>query len=73
MGRERAVPDEIVRRVVAERQAGASMYAIASRLNADGIMGSARGRWHASTVRYVLMGVERDAGSPASSMRHDPL
>jgi DNA invertase Pin-like site-specific DNA recombinase len=61
VGRERAVPEDVVQRIVTERQSGASLRSIARGLNADGIRGSARGNWHASTVRYVLMSVEHDA------------
>lgn len=63
VGRKPAVPQEIVERIVAERQAGASLYTIARGLNADGISGSAGGRWYASTVRYVLMGVGTSSAS----------
>jgi DNA invertase Pin-like site-specific DNA recombinase len=55
VGRKPAVPQEIVERIVAERQAGASLHAIARGLNAEGVRSSAGGRWYASTVRYVLM------------------
>jgi len=67
LGRKRAVPKDIIERVVDERKAGASLYAIAAGLNADGISGSAGGRWYASTVRSILIGVERDATSPPAA------
>lgn len=45
-------------RIVAEisrmRGRGAALKAIADRLNSDGIEGKRGGRWHASTVRYIL-------------------
>lgn len=44
----------VVRRIFTERDAGATLSAIADGLNADGIR-TARGRaWHASSVRTVL-------------------
>jgi DNA invertase Pin-like site-specific DNA recombinase len=61
LGRRRAVRIDIIERVVAERQAGSSLYTIAAGLNAEGISGSAGGRWYASTIRSVLLGVARDA------------
>lgn len=63
LGRRPAVPMDIVARIVAERQAGASLYTIARGLNADGISGAQGGRWYASTVRYVLMGAGANGGS----------
>lgn len=67
VGRRPAVPEDIVRRIVSERQGGASLYTIAGGLNAEGIRGSAGGRWYASTVRFVLISVERDAKSRSVS------
>ena len=76
LGRRRAVPQDVVERIVAERQAGASLHTIARGLNAGGISGAQGGRWYASTVRYVLMGasVTNSAGrgsSPAAQQRRE--
>ena len=63
VGRTSSLPQEILKRIVAERQAGASLYTIKDRLNADGIKGSNGGKWYASTVRHALLVAERDARS----------
>jgi DNA invertase Pin-like site-specific DNA recombinase len=67
LGRRRAVPEDVVERIVAERRDGASLAAIARGLDADGISGSAGGRWYASTVRSVLVSLEREARSRSVS------
>lgn len=45
---------EVVQRCLALRQGGASYRGIASELNKQGITGKQGGKWHASTVRYML-------------------
>jgi DNA invertase Pin-like site-specific DNA recombinase len=54
LGRPQAVPDAVVQRIVASRNAGLSFRAIAAELEADGVP-TARGgaRWHASAVHAV--------------------
>ena len=60
LGRPREVPDAIVARIVADRQAGASTPAIARSLNAAGVP-TARGRdWYPSTVQRVLASAKRE-------------
>lgn len=55
LGRPSTLPPEIVARIVAERDAGSSLRAIADRLTRDGIPTAQGGEaWHASTVRKVL-------------------
>jgi DNA invertase Pin-like site-specific DNA recombinase len=55
LGRPAAVPLDVVRRIAAQREAGASLRAIADRLNADAVATAHGGRrWYASTVRAVL-------------------
>lgn len=55
LGRPAGLPAEVLRRIVAEREAGASLRAVADSLTADGVPTSQGGtRWHASTVRAVL-------------------
>lgn len=48
--REAKIVGEILRR----RESGASLAEIAESLNAQGIEGKRGGRWHASTVRYLI-------------------
>lgn len=57
MGRRRSVSDEVVARIVAERDSGKSLPAIADLLNSTGVP-TARGgtKWFPSTVRTVLIG-----------------
>lgn len=55
LGRPPVLPDEVVSRILAEREEGESLRAIAARLNADGIPTAHGGaRWYGSTVRSVL-------------------
>lgn len=61
IGRERAIPDEVARRILAERADGATYAAIAAGLDADCIpTPGGGGRWHGSTVRR-LCDAEREA------------
>ncbi len=55
LGRRRRVPDEVVERIVSERQGGATFRAIAAGLDRDGIP-TARGgrRWWPSTIEAML-------------------
>lgn len=57
LGRPSVLPSETVARMVAERQGGATLWAIANGLTADGIP-TARGNaeWKAASVRKVLLG-----------------
>lgn len=55
LGRPRILPDDVRARIVAEREAGATLRAIAEALNRDNVRTAHEGkRWHASTVRQVL-------------------
>ena len=55
LGRPRSTPEAVVRRVVRERERGASLGAIARGLNEDAIPTAQGGsRWYASTVRALL-------------------
>lgn len=62
LGRPRETPDDVVRRIVSERSAKATLKAIADGLNRDGIP-TARGgaKWWPETVRSVLGSVAYDA------------
>jgi DNA invertase Pin-like site-specific DNA recombinase len=60
LGRPRTLPADIVGRIVAERQQGTTLQAIADHLTADGVPGAQGGqRWYPSTVRAVLQSHER--------------
>jgi DNA invertase Pin-like site-specific DNA recombinase len=57
LGRPRAVPDEVVGRIVRERGEGRTLRAIADDLTAEDVPTAHGGaRWYASTVRSVLRG-----------------
>jgi DNA invertase Pin-like site-specific DNA recombinase len=61
LGRPRAIPQETVARIVAERSSGATLRAIADGLNRDGVPTAMGGRrWWVATVQGVLA----QAGSP---------
>src|SRR5689334_15839444 len=55
LGRPRSLPDAVADRVFGLRAEGATLAAIADRLNDEGVP-TARGgtRWHPATVRAVL-------------------
>ncbi|GAB2736780.1 recombinase family protein [Sinomonas soli] len=56
LGRPQALSDDVVRRVLEQREAGLSMAAIAAGLEADSVPTAREGsHWHASTVRAVLL------------------
>lgn len=62
LGRPSTLPREIVARIVAERDAGSSLRAIAGGLIRDGVPTAQGGRtWHASTVRKVLASLQAGA------------
>jgi DNA invertase Pin-like site-specific DNA recombinase len=58
LGRPRTLPDELVARIVADRNAGLTLQAICDRLTADGIATPRGGkRWDPSVVRRVILAV----------------
>jgi DNA invertase Pin-like site-specific DNA recombinase len=62
LGRPRALSDEVVGRIVAERRAGASTPAIARGLNADRVPTAHGGaRWYPSTIQRVLASAREPA------------
>jgi DNA invertase Pin-like site-specific DNA recombinase len=62
LGPKRKTPDEILRRVVSERDAGATWQSIADRLNADGVPTIRGGAgWRVGTVQRVYGSAELDA------------
>jgi DNA invertase Pin-like site-specific DNA recombinase len=64
LGRPVQLPDEVRRRIVEERTAGATLTVIADRLTADGVATAQGGsRWYPSSVRAVLQSVELDAAT----------
>ena len=61
LGRPRQLPDEVVARVEANRNAGMTLAQIADDLNGDNVATAHRGRkWWPSTVAGVLRSVELD-------------
>ena len=64
LGRPRTLPVEVTARVLAARDEGQTLAAIADALNNDGVA-TARGgaRWYPSTVRAVLVSAELDASA----------
>ena len=45
---------QIVANIMQQRQSGSTLVEIATHLNANGIQGKKGGKWHASTVRYLI-------------------
>jgi site-specific DNA recombinase len=45
---------QIVASIMQQRQSGSTLVEIATHLNANGIQGKKGGKWHASTVRYLI-------------------
>jgi site-specific DNA recombinase len=45
---------QIVASIMQQRQSGSTLVEIATHLNANGIHGKKGGKWHASTVRYLI-------------------
>lgn len=59
LGRPRALPESVVERILASRNAGDGWSAIARTLNADGVPTAHGGtEWRASTVRVIVLGRE---------------
>ena len=58
------VPDEaeIVRQIFSKRGAGATLTVIADGLNKQGIKTRRGGKWHASSVRQILMNEDKYRG-----------
>lgn len=54
LGRPQGLPDDVVLRVIREREAGRTLQAIADGLKADGIATAQGGVWAPSNVRAVL-------------------
>jgi len=76
LGRPPTLPADVVRRIVAEHDAGSSWSAIARGLDAD-VVPTAQGgaRWYPATVRTVYMGQEgttrgRTTGRPTHEESH---
>jgi hypothetical protein len=58
LGRAPNLPRAVERRIVRERKSGATLAAIAERLNRDKVATSQGGvRWYPGTVRVVLRGL----------------
>ena len=61
LGRPRALPEDVVRRIVHERNQGRKLVSIADKLTEDGIATAQGGaKWYPSTIAAVLKSVERE-------------
>lgn len=70
LGRPATMPEDIVARIVSERESGASLREIANGLNADGIPTAQGGKqWHAATVSYTVKRALDPAIGSASIMK----
>ena len=68
VGRRRTLDTAVVERIVAERNAGASLRAIATALTADAIATAHGGAsWHPSTIRAVLASTTAQAFAAAGT------
>jgi len=57
LGRPRTLPDEVVERIVTEREMGKTWKVIADELNEDGVPTAQGGRaWYPATARLVALG-----------------
>ena len=65
LGRPHGLPDDVMARVVAEREDGATYRAIADDLNTDGIPTPAGSTWYPATVARVLKTAALDAEAAA--------
>jgi len=54
MGRRSSLPEATVKRIVSERESGASLARIAQSLNDGAVPTATGGKWYASTVRQIL-------------------
>jgi DNA invertase Pin-like site-specific DNA recombinase len=76
LGRPRAIPADVVERIVSDRAAGLTLTSIAQRLTDDGVPTVAGGaRWYASTVRQVLQYVrplDCDTGAVRVALKPSP-
>jgi DNA invertase Pin-like site-specific DNA recombinase len=61
LGRPVTLPDEVRRRIAAERATGRTLQAIADGLTADGISTARGGRWRPCTISAVLASLDLDA------------
>jgi len=67
LGRPVVLPGAVAERIVAAKEAGASLSAIARTLNEEHVPTAHRkgSKWHASTVRAVIQRVQSDANANA--------
>ena len=54
LGPKKRIPQDLLDRIYAERDAGTSMNGTARILNAEGIPAAYGGKWSASSIKYVL-------------------
>ncbi len=58
LGRPRQLPADVVDRIIAMRNEGLSLRAIATDLTTDGVPTAHSGRWYAATVAAILRSAE---------------
>ena len=54
LGPKKRIPEAVLNRIYAERDAGTSMNGTARKLNAEGVPAAYGGKWSASSIKYVL-------------------
>ena len=54
LGPKKRIPEAVLNRIYAERDAGTSMNGTARILNAEGVPAAYGGKWSASSIKYVL-------------------
>jgi DNA invertase Pin-like site-specific DNA recombinase len=64
LGMERSIPDDVAGHIIAMRHTGATLRAIADRLNADGVPTTKGGPWQPSTIQRVLNREDTPEGLP---------
>lgn len=67
LGRPPALPEEVVARIIAERNDGATWQAIADMLNTEGVPTAQGGIWRPGTISYIYK--SRMSGPPARGVR----
>jgi DNA invertase Pin-like site-specific DNA recombinase len=73
LGRPRSLPEEVVKRIVLEREQGRKLVSIADDLTEDGIATAQGGvKWYPSTVAAVLKSVDREESRTSPSERSTP-
>jgi DNA invertase Pin-like site-specific DNA recombinase len=64
LGRERTIPDDVYRRILAMRDDGLSFRTIAAQFNVEGVPAGQGGQWYGSTVQQAIRTREADTQDP---------